>query len=263
MSMVTVSLTPGTWYEFVNLDEPTAVQFYLDSTDEVLAALESGTPSSTSAGFFCSTGMNQFFIPPGKSCWVKLTSGTADVIYSQYNGINIDGVLCAFARTDTVSIDEVVSNAFPIVGFDDSPVDQITYLGLIHTEAAGIASTATIDSATMTLMFGRSKIGRTISIYGIEQASSITSGLTDYASLASGYTLTTAFEDVTIDGTGYAVANLTAILQELIDDTASWSTSSPVQLWIADNGIAPTSGVDETSVIIAAGRSSALFVRAS
>jgi hypothetical protein len=263
MSMITATLTAGTWYEFVDLDDPSAVQFYLDSTDQVLAALEAGTPSSTSAAFFCAEGMNQFAIPPGKSCWVKLTSGTADVIYSQYDGIDIDGALCAFARSDGVSVDDLEINTFPVAGYDDSAADVLTYVGLLHTEAAGIASTATIDAATMTLSLGRFKIGRTIRIFGIEEAASITSSLTDYASLASGQTLTTAYEEITIDGSGQAVADLTAVIQELIDDTASWTTASPIQLWIGDNGGSPTAGLDETVVILGTGRVSALFVRAS
>ena len=261
MSMLTQSLTAGTWYEFSNLDDSRRVQFYLDSTDEVIAAVESGTPGSTSAGFFCSTGMNTFDIPDGKSCWVKLTSGTADVIYSQFDGISIDAVKCAFARTDAISIDQVLSNVFPIAGYDNSATDTIEHVGLLHTEAANVASAATIAAATITLQFSSFRTGRTLRIYGIEEAASITSGLTDYASLASGQTLTTAFEDVTIDSSGFAVVDLTAILQELVDDTPSWTTSSPVQLWIGDNGSSPSSGLNETATIITSGRGSALFIR--
>lgn len=261
--MITESLTVGAWYEFVNLDNVEFVQFYLDSADEVLAAIESAEPDSGSAGYFCTEGMNVFTIPQGKSLWVKLTSGTADVIYSQFDGVLVDISKCAFARTDTIGIDEAIANVFPIVGFDDSVTDQITYVGLLHTEAAGVAGAATIDSASMTLQFGQFKAGRDIRIYGIEEASSITSGLTDYASLASGQTLTTAFVDITLDGSGSAFVDLTSVLQELVDDTPSWGTSSPVQLWIGDESGSPTSGLDETASLTVTGRVSALFVRAS
>lgn len=260
MAMITATLTAGTWYQFTNLDDPAFVQFYMDSSDEVIAAIEALTPSNSSAGFLCVAGMNSFVIPVGKACWVKLTSGSASVTYSQYDGINIDLALCAYARTDGISIDEVVSNILPIVGFDDRPADQITYIGLLHTESAGFANTATVDAATIALQFGSFRAGRTIRIYGIEAAASITSGLTDYASLASGVTLTTAFEDVVIDGTGSATVDLTTILQELIDDTPSWATTSPIQLWIADIG-SSASGLNETTTILATGRVSAVYVR--
>ena len=261
MSMVTQSLTVGTWYQFTSLDDPSVVQFYLNSSDVVIAALEASTPDSSSPGFLCVGGMNQFLIPLGKSCWVKLASGTADVIYSQFDGILIDAVKCAFARTDAISIDEVLSNVFPIAGYDDSATDTIEHVGLLHTEAANVASAATIAAATITLQFSSFRTGRMLRIYGIEEAASITLGLTDYASLASGQTLTTAFEDVTIDSSGFATVDLTAILQELVDDTPSWTTSSPVQLWIGDNGSSPSSGLNETATIITSGRGSALFIR--
>ena len=261
--MLTVSLTAGTWYEFADLDDAGFVQFYLDSSDVVIAALESSTPDSSSAGFVCTAGMNQFAIPLGKSCWVKLASGSADVTYSQFDGILIDIAKCAFARTDTIAVDDVVANTLPIVGFDDSVANQLTYIGLLHTEAAGIAGTATIDSASITLQFGKFRSGRTIRLFGIEEASSITSSLTDYSDLATGYTLTTAFAEITLDGSGAGFADLTTVIQELIDDTAAWTTGSPVQLWISDIGSVPTSGLDETVSIAVTGRASALFVRAS
>jgi hypothetical protein len=111
------------------------------------------------------------------------------------------------------------------------------------------------------LQFASFRTGRTLRIYGIEEAASITSGLTDYLSLASGQPLTTAYADITLDNSGFAVVDLASILQELIDDTPSWSTSSPVQLWIGDITGMPTSGLNETTTIIASGRASALFVR--
>jgi len=262
MSMITESLPAGTWHQLTNLDTPTSVMLYLDSSDVVIAAFEPTSPASTSDGILLAeNAINQLSIPEGKSCWLKLASGAADVTYSQFDGIEIDLEKCAYAVTDGISVDDVVANTFPRVGFDDSAADQLTHIGLLHTKVAGLPNTATIVDAAITLQIGLSRVGRTLRIYGIEEASSITSGLTDYASLASGQTLTTAFEEVTLDATGYAVVDLTAILQELLDDTASWSTSSPVQLWIGDNGSSPTSGLDESATLITSGRTSALFVR--
>lgn len=263
MSMITQSLTVGTWYEFVDLDDATQVLFWLDSSDEVIFAFESGTPSSTSPGAICMPGVNAFPIPLGKTAWVKLTSGTASVTYSQFGGVLIDQQKCAYAVSDTVTVDEIVSNTFPVAGFDDTPTNPLTYVGLLHTAAAGIANTATIDAASITLQFSAFRIGRTLRIYGIEEPASITSGLTNYDSLVVDPPLTTAFEDVTIDSSGFALVDLTAVLQEILDDTVSWTTSSPVQLRIADIGSVPSSGIDETATIFTVGRSSALFVRAS
>ncbi len=263
MPMVTQSLTAGTWYEFVDLDDSSLIQFYLDSTDVVIAAFESSTPDASSPGFLCTTGMNSFQIPVGKSCWVKLDSGTADVTYSQFGGILIHLQKCALAKSDTVTIDEVVTNVYPQAGFDDTPANQINYVGLLHTVAAGIASTATIDAASMLLQFAQFKSGRTIRVYGIESSTSITSGLTDYDSLAVDPTLTTAYVDVTLDSSGEATVDVAAILQELLDDVAGWSTSSPVQFRISDIDSVPSSGLDESHIILAAGRAAALYVRTS
>jgi hypothetical protein len=259
--MFTVSLTVGTWYEFVSLDEPQYVVFQFDSPDPAIVAFEPSTPDSASAGFSVGEGINTFAIPFGKKCWIKLISGAADITYSQFGGIEIDIEKCAYAVSDTITVDEVVPNAFPVAGFDDSAANQLTYVGLLHTEAANLADTATIAAATITLQFASFRTGRTLRIYGIEEAASITVGLTDYLSLASGQTLTTAFEDVTLDGSGSSSVDLTAILQELIDNTPSWSTSSPVQLWIGDISSVPSSGLNETATIIISGRASALFVR--
>jgi hypothetical protein len=261
--MITQSLTVGTWYEFVELDDPTQVFFWLDSSDEVILAFEAGTPSSTSVGAICLPGINAYPVPLGKTAWVKLTSGSADVTYSQFGGILIDQQNCAYAVSDTVTVDEVATNVFPIVGFDVSPLNPLTYVGLLHTNSAGLSSTATINAAAVTLQLSSFRVGRTLRIYGIEEAASVTSGLTDYLSLASGVPLTTAFEDVTIDSSGFALLDLASVLQEIIDDTPSWGTSSPIQLWIGDITGMPTSGLNETATIFTVGRSSALFVRAS
>lgn len=264
MPMVTESLTAGTWHELTNLDDESIGQFFLDTSDVVIAAIEAGTPDSLSPGFLCANGtINNFVIFPGKSLWLLLDSGTADVTYSQFGGIEIDLEKCAYARSDTITIDETVTNVFPIVGFDDSAADPITYVGLLHTFAARIAAAATIDSATMTLIFAKFKAGRTIRIYGIEAADSITSGLSTYETLAVDPTLTTAYVDVTIDSSGQATIDLTAIVQELVDDVTGWDTASPVQLWIGDIGAVPTSGLDESHIITSAGRTGAIFVRSS
>lgn len=164
----------------------------------------------------------------------------------------IDLAKCAYARTDTIGIDEVVAGVLPIIGFDDSAVDPITYIGLLHTTATGTSSTSTVDAASMTLSLSPFLAGRTIRFFGIEEPASITAALTDYTSLATGYTLTTAFVDLTLNSSGTAFIDLAAILQELIDDVGSWSTSSPLQLWISDIGGVPTSGTDETHTMFLA-----------
>lgn len=263
MAMKTQALSVGTWYQFVELDNPEFIQFYLDSSDEVIAAIEAAEPTSSSPGYFCVQGMNTFTIPLGKSLWVKLTSGSADVIYSQFGGVLIDEEKCAWAKTDAIAVDEVETGIPSRAGFDDSATDTLTYVGLLHTAAAGLASAATIDSAVMTLVFSQFKNGRTIRLYGIEDDTSITSALTDYNSLAVDPPLTTAFVDVTLDNSGSATIDLTSVIQELVDDVTGWTTSSPVQLQIVDTGSTPTSGNDETAVLFIQGRASALYVRAS
>lgn len=263
MSMISVPLTAGTWYEVVDLDDPTEALVYIDSTDDVIAAFEAGMPTAGTTGFACDKAMNAYRIPFGKSLWLKLVSGAANVIYSQFDGIMIDQSKCAYGRSNTITIDETVTGVQPVIGFDDSEADPITYVGLLHTDPAGIAAVATIDSAVMTLQFAQFNFGRTIRLYGIESDTSITSGLGTFETLAVDPTLTTAFVDVTLDNSGSAQIDLTALIQEIVDDVAGWDTTSPLQFWIGDIGGVPTSGNNETAVLIIAGRSCALYVRTS
>jgi hypothetical protein len=263
MAMHTETLTVGMWYQIEDLDDPSFVYLYVDSTDTVILAFDAASPSSSSTvGGILTEGWNGIPIPIGKSAWVKLLSGTADVVYSKYDGITIDITKCAYAVTDTVAVDEVQSNTVPVAGFDATPTDDLTYVGLIHTVAAGIAAAATIDAASLILTFSRSLAGRQFVVHGIESATSVTAGLTDYASLASGLTLTTASETFTVDYTGRVVIDFAAILQELVG-VSGWATTSPIQIWIAADDTMPGTAIDATIAIQPDSRNSAVFATVS
>lgn len=261
--MHTQTLTAGAWHEIEDLDDPTFVYLYVDSTDTVILAFDAASPSASSTvGGLLVEGWNGFPIPLGKSAWIKLLSGTGSVIYSKYDGIQLDVTNCAYAVTDTVTIDEVQANTTPVAGFDTTPTNQLTYVGLIHSVPAGIAGSATVSAASMVLTFSRSLVGREFVVHGIEAASSITAGLTDYASLAVDPTLTTASETFVVDYTGRVVIDLTAILQELVA-VSGWTTSSPIQLRIAPSDSMPVTAVDATVILQPDSRNAAIFATAS
>jgi hypothetical protein len=262
MAMHTETLTAGTWYELSDLDEENFVFLHVDSSDTVILAFDAISPSSSSdVGGILIAGWNSIPIPIGKYAWVKLLSGSADVTYSKFGGISIDVSKCAFVGTDT--IDEIVSTGTPpICGFDSTPVNDYTYIGLLHTEASGLSAAATIDDAVLSLTFAKSLPGREFVIYGIAETASVTSGITDYASLASGQTLTTASVLFEVDYSGRVSVDIAAIVQELVD-LAGWTTSSPIQLWVADNLGMPVSAIDATILPQPDNRRSAIFVTAT
>jgi hypothetical protein len=198
--------------------------------------------------------------------------------------IFIDPAKCAYAYTDANTVNEVVTGVTPIVGFDDTTVDPLTYVGLLHTIPAGIPANSSIDSAVMVFVFARTSVGtgtgtwtgtgtgtgtagfytaRTVRIYGIEDDISITASLVDYDDLAVDPVLTTQYVDAILDEEGSAVIDLTSIIQELVDDVTGWTSDSPVQLQLSDIGDVPVTGKNETIIFSHQGRTTALVVRYS
>ena len=258
MTMITYTLTSGVWYELEDLDDHLLAIFTIDGTGPCIGAVDVTTPGSSDPGYILFEGINQFVIPPGRQAYVKLLSGSADIIYSQFSGILMDPTKCAYARSDGVAVDDLFTDVDPQVGKDDSPTDELDYVGYLHTVAANIANAATITTAILTLALSAFRVGRTVRVYGVDSATSQFGTLTDYASLASGLSLTTAFTDVDIDGTGILNVDVDAILTELVA-LGGWGTSSPVQFWLGDPDAA-TAGVDATCVIDRNSRLTALLV---
>jgi len=196
--------------------------------------LDVTTPDVAATAFTISEGISRIDIPDGKSMWIRCPTGTADVTYSQFDGIIFDKTKCAFAYTDSVSVDVLVDNADITIGIDDSVADTITYVGFLHTVAAGIAGASTVDSAVLHLRLSTFIPGQLIRIYGVAESSSQFGTLTDYASLASGLTLTTEFVDITVGYSGEESVDIVDLLQELVS-VSGWDATSPIQLWVAEN----------------------------
>jgi hypothetical protein len=260
MAMATLSLAiPEVWYEVPNLDNPDAAFIHIAGGGSVLAAIEPTEPSETSSAYPCAQGVNIFPIAFGKKLYLYRVSGTVTLRYSTYGGTLLDVSKCAYAQSDGVSIDEVVTNVAPVSGFDDTATNLLTTVGLIHTVPAGVSGSATVLAATLALTFSGLSAGKTYRVRGIESATSVTASLTDYDSLATGLTETTEFVDFTIDYSGFAILDVADIVQELLDDVGSWTTSSPVQFLIEPTG-SETAGEDTTIVLDPYGRRCALFV---
>jgi hypothetical protein len=262
MAMLEYALTVDVWYELEDLDDPLAVFLYLEGTDPVVCAFGALEPDATSeTGILLSEGVNAIPIPYGKSAWLKLLSGAGTVTFSQYGGITSDQSKCAFAYTDTIAVDEVETAANVTVGNDDSVTDQLTYVAFVETVAAGIASAATVDSAVLQLRFSRIVPGQVLRVYGVAESSSQFSTLTDYASLASGLTLTTEFVDVTVNYTGTQTIDITDLLQELAN-VSGWDATSPIQFWIGCTSSVVT-GQNTTVTILTGNQQLSVFASVS
>lgn len=136
-----------------------------------------------------------------------------------------------------------MSGVQPIAGFDETGAEPLYYVGLIHTVSGGISESTSIGTALLNLQFSQFYAGREFRIYGIEETTSITSGLGTYASLASEQPLTDAYASFTVDSAGEASVDLTSVVQELVN-LSGWSTSSPFQFWIGDSTGTPATGID-------------------
>lgn len=260
MGMHTETLTTS-WYQVTNLDDDLFVTLQLVG-DDVVMVFDVSTPDAAATGFTLVESIIGINIPDNKAMYLRCPSGTCDVTYSQFGGIAMDRTKCAHAYTDGVGIDVVVAgNTDVTAGDNDSGADLINNVGFLHTGAAGIAGAATVDSATIRLQLAQFVPGQTIRIYGVAASTSQFSTLVDYADLASGLTLTTEFVDIVVGYTGDESADMTDLLQELVN-VGGWTTSSPIQLWVGE----PTgtvTGVDYTFTIYTGWTQTAIFATVS
>jgi hypothetical protein len=258
MPMVEITLTVDVWYEVENLDDPTYCFLQLDSTDTVICAFDASEPPATAdVGIVLTEGVNALPIPVNKSAWIKLLSGAGSIIYSQFGGILFNPAKAKHAWT-SISDTDVEQTAIVQVGFDDSGAEEYTYVSFLETVAAGIASAATIASARLLLQLSKQYSGKQFRVYGVAEPDSVFADIIDYASLASGLTLTTEFADVTIGFSGSESLDITDIVQELVA-VSGWDATSPIQLWVGPVDSA-TAGVDATSSINSGIQRSVIFV---
>lgn len=256
MTMHTETLT-STWYELADLDDESFVMI-VTTGDDCDVVFDVAEPDALATSFAVSAGINRLDIPDGKSVWMRCPTGTADVTYSQFSGIIMDRTKCAYAYTDTLSIDVVVAGNTDITaGDDDTGANTVSNVGFLHTVAAGITGAATVNTATVHLRLSKFIPGQVIRLYGVAENSSQFSTLTDYASLASGLTLTTEFVDITVGYTGNESADITDLLQELVN-VSGWTTTSPIQFWVGET-TGTVTGEDYTLTIFTGWKQTAVF----
>jgi len=258
MPMHTETLTTA-WYEFTDLDDDTFVMAVLAGDDcEVITAAEE--PDANATAWTISAGINRLDISEGNSLWIRCPSGTCDLTYSQFGGIVFDTTKSKHAWSDGVSVSGAAPSALVVVGFDDTGAEEYKWLGFLETIAAGLASAATIDSARVLLKLELSSAGKVFRIYGITDPDSVSHMITDFATLESGFALSTEYAEFTIGQTGFASVDITDVVQELVN-VAGWDTDSPIQLWI---GPADTATADaNTTISVIVSSPSAVFVTAS
>lgn len=260
MTIHTETLTTA-WYELTDLDEQTFVMIQTTG-DDIDLVLDVAEPDAAATSFVFVAGLWRIDIPEGKSVWVRCPSGTCDITYSKFSGIIMDRTKCAYAYTDAVTIDELVAgNTDLVVGDDDTGTDPISNVGFLHTVAAGINGAATVDAATLNIRLSRFTPGQVLRFYGVAENASQFSSLTDYASLASGLTLTTEFVDITVGYTGAESADITDLLQELVN-VSGWSNTSPIQFWVGET-TGTVTGVDYTATIFTGWKQTAVFASVS
>jgi len=258
--MHTETLTTA-WYELTDLDDQTFVMIQTVG-DDIDVVLDVAEPDVAATSFVFAEGFWRIDIPEGKSVWVRCPSGTCDLTYSQFSGIIMDRTKCAYAYTDTVTVDVVVAgNTDVIAGNDDTLADTLSYVGFLQTVAAGISGAATVDSAVLQLQLSRFIPGQVIRVYGVAEATSQFATLSAYADLASGLTLTTEFVDITVGYSGDESIDITDLLQELVN-VSGWDATSPIQFWVGETSSVVT-GQDHTVSMYTGWKMTAVFAAVS
>ncbi len=251
MPMHTETLSVGDWYELVDLDDETFVQLWIDGSDPVHVALEVDLPVSAATGAPLVEGSNLITIPEGKRCFVQLQSGTGDVIYSQFDGLEMDLTRVGFARYGDGGLDELwTEDTTVFVGFDDlndyGGANPYLFQAFMETPAADLAASAGIQAAILSLYPLSNPLGRTLRVYGVAETTSQFSGLIDWSSMVA-LSKTTAFVDVVVDASPVLHVDVKTIIEELVD-LGGWSESCPVQFVLQDPGSEDTG--EDTRLLI-------------
>lgn len=244
--MATGTLTPTSdWAELTDPDYVNRLlTIIVDGTGAVEMLFEVAEPASGATGWPLVEGAQIYVVPEGKRPFVRVNSGTADVYYPKFDGITCDIVNCGYTYNgDGGSDHDAVLNADIEVGFDDlstrSGANPYELRGYLITSAAGVASGDTLHAAVLSLRVLKMYQGRTLRVYGLKYNSSQASSVTDWSALNS-LTKTTAYVDIAEPPMDLLQADITAILEEL-QAVSGWTTSSPIQLILIDQGSAVSS----------------------
>ena len=82
MASVSQSLTIDTWYQLSRSDTHPIVVLEIQGTGTVVGSPSAVPPIASSPGYLLPEGLHQILIAENKSFWVRLTSGTATVVWS-------------------------------------------------------------------------------------------------------------------------------------------------------------------------------------
>lgn len=244
--MGTGFLTPDSdWSE---LEDPDYVDrlftVIVDGTGAVEMIFEVTEPTAGATGFPLVEGAQILVVPIGKRPYIRVNSGSADVYFSTFSGITCNTANCGYAYNgDGGSDHDAVLGVDIEAGFDDlstrSGANPYELRGYLITDAAGVADDDTLHAAVLSLQILQMPAGRTLRIYGLKYNASQASSVTDWSNLNS-LTKTTAYVDIAEPPMDLLQADITAILEEL-QAVSGWTTSSPIQLILIDQGSAVSS----------------------
>lgn len=251
--MGTGFLTPTS--DWVELEEPDYVNRHftviVDGTGAVEMLFAVAAPAAGATGWPLVEGAQNVVVPEGKRPFVRLNSGSADVYFPSFQGITCDVAHCGYTwNGDGGSDHDAVLNVDIEVGFDDlsvrSGANPYEFRGYLITNAAGVAAGDTLHAAVLSLRVLRMSAGRTVRIYGLKYNSSQASSVTDWSALNS-LTKTTAYVEISEPPLDLLQCNITDIVEEL-QAVSGWTTSSPIQLILIDQGSTVTD--EDTRLII-------------
>lgn len=253
MPLHTETLT-SSWYQLEDLDDETYVMVAI-SGDDCEVGIDAVEPLAGSSTITLAEGLQRLDIPTGKYLWFK-TSGTTDITYSQFGALVLNATDCAYAFESNGAVETGFADNVDVrAGSDDLTVQDETlpyqYYGFLKTVAADLPNAGTIASAVIRLQLLRFRPGVTFRLRGCY------TDLTSHADIA-GLTTTTANVTFTVGFSGVEQVDITAIIQEMVDD-AAWDDTYPIRLTVlatagatdTDDTIVITRGPKETFIIVA------------
>lgn len=228
------------WYTATNWLTPTAPAFSINGTGAVEFVWSVGTPPGAAGGLPISAGVYQLAAPSDSHrIYFRVTSGTATLYYQEFIGITFDGTKSGYAFSGGAGSDEdFVQSATVIAGFDDlttrDAANPYEFAGYITTGEFNLSASADVFSAWISIEVPSVVSGRTFRIYGIKYSSDQSGNITDWDTLQN-RSKTTAYAQFTTVNEGVLSVDITSIVEEL-QAVSGWSTTSPLQLFIEDNG---------------------------
>lgn len=251
--MGTGFLTPSSsWTELTSPDYVNRLLTILvDGTGDVELILEVALPASGATGMPLPAGTHLIIVPEGKQPYIRVNSGSADIYYPAFSGITCEVANCGYTFSGGGGSNTGASlNSDIEVGFDNvttrAASNPYELRGYLITNAAGVASGDTLQAAILGLRILKMYQGRTIRVYGLKYNSSQASSVTGWSAL-NGLTKTTAYVDFSQPPMGLIQVDIKTIVDEL-KAVSGWTTSSPIQLILIDQGSAVAS-VDSRMII--------------